>query len=509
MSKAQREKISYLIERLSTRAKPPPVEDVRPPVLARTDIKGIVYVTLIFSYILTAVFFYGIYLFIEPTLIVTGQLVASKAASQVPSNVGTFEYYAMYVYLFTRSGMGFIVLLPFFLTFLFVNEMSYLMLATLHWLIAGKRRLPLELWSSTPLVSIIIPAHNEEKVIEHTIETALESRYPNKEILIINDGSTDGTEQIVKPYSMRGLVRLINRPQGGKGLALNTGILVAKGEIIMVMDADGVVERNSIEKLLAHFQNPKTIAVAGNVKVGNRINVVTNLQSIEYIREISLRRRSFDLLNTVYVIPGAIGAFQKSAYSQIGSYELDTVTEDMDVTVQLLKTRQDVPYESMAIVHTEAPENWGSWQKQRLRWYGGTFQTLMKHLRTGHWWKHGSLSFIGIPYLFLSMFVVPILELLTVIISFSYIILGFFKPLIVLFGISLLIEIIVTSYAIFLDKEDWKKIPYSLAYTFFYKYVIAITRLRSYWWAYRGKLSWSLTRSERYGDISKKITVSK
>lgn len=468
------------------------------------NIRPIIYLILIISYALTAVFYYGVYLlFIEPTLIIPSIEATTETASQIPSNIGTLEYYARYIYHFPRSNIGSIILFPLFLFVIFLSELSYLLLALVHRIISKKRKIPIGLWKNQPLVSIIIPAHNEEKVIGHTIETVLETSYPNKEIIVINDGSTDGTERIVRRYDKKGLVRLINRRQGGKGVALNQGVLLSKGEIVVTIDADGAIERRSLEKLLSHFQIPVIAAVSGNVKVGNRVNMLTWLQSLEYIREISLRRRALDLLNTVYVIPGALGAFRREAYSQIGSYDSDTVAEDMDITVKLLKTKGQIPYEDEAIVHTEAPESFSSWNKQRLRWYGGTLQTLVKHIKAGGWWKHGTLSFIGLPYLILSMFVVPILELVLLIFAITHVILGLYSTIIILFLISFIIDFVATAIAVIMEKEDKIFFLYSFIYTVFYKYLIDITRMRSYWQASRGKMSWSKTRSERYGDLSK------
>jgi poly-beta-1,6 N-acetyl-D-glucosamine synthase len=471
----------------------------------RREVKLAIYGVLILSYIITAALFLWIYLMIEPmlTLSPVPEGGGEPGVAPVPEGAPQISQRLLLLYRLIRSPTMAAIFFSLFLIAVFLNEFSYIFLAILHVFISRKRIRPISEWKSIPMVSIIVPAHNEEKVIEETIRTLLDTSYPNKEIIVVNDGSTDRTEEIVKPYALRGEVILINRPNAGKAVALNTGVHVANGEIIVAIDADGAVERDAITRLVAHFQDPNVVAVAGNVKVGNRVNLLTKLQALEYIREINLRRRALDLLNTIYVVPGAIGAFRKSAYMQIGWYDRDTVAEDMDVTIKFLKTRGLIPYEGTAIVHTEAPETLKSWFRQRNRWYGGTLQTMVKH--RAHWWRHGALSFVGFPYLYLSSIFVPVLEITAIGVGLIYSLLGLWRGVLLYFAAAMAVEFFCSILGILIDREDPKLILLTPIYVLIYRYFVDFVRMKCYWNYYRGRLGW--TRAERYGGLGKKIGV--
>jgi len=390
-----------------------------------------------------------------------------------------------------------------FLVIVFLHELSYVPLSILHEYLQRRREQPMKEWKRIPSVSIIVPAYNEEKVIEETVRTLLELDYPKKEIIIVNDGSTDNTKAILTPYAVQGKIRLIDRPNVGKAAALNYGFNIAEGEILVTIDADGALERRSVTRLVAIYQNPEIVAATGNVKVGNRTNLLTKMQAIEYLRGLNLRRRAFDLLNTLDVLPGALSSFRKDALDWIGFYERDTVTEDMDQTIKLVKTGRRIVYEPDAIVHTEAPENLTSLLRQRKRWYGGTVQVLIKH--RSHWWRHGSLSYIGYPYLVLSIVIVPLIELTTLLLMIIYGLLG------KLVGISLAmlqllaLELALSALTIYLDKEDWRLLLYIPAYTLVYRYLLDVYRLLAYWDLFTGKMNWS--RARRYGGLDRKIDI--
>jgi len=390
-----------------------------------------------------------------------------------------------------------------FLVIVFLHELSYAPISILHQYLQRERERSISEWKKIPLASVIVPAYNEEKVIEETVRTLLELDYPNKEIMVINDGSTDNTEAILRPYALQGKIRLINRPNAGKAEALNLGFNLARGDIIVTIDADGALERRSLTRLIANFEDPDVVAVAGNVKVGNRTNILTKLQAIEYLRGINLRRRSFDLLNTMDVMPGALSGFRKSALDWVGFYERDTVTEDMDQTLKLVKTKMLVLFEPDAIVHTEAPEDLASLFQQRKRWYGGTVQVLKKH--SAYWWKHGSLSFIGYPYLILSIVIVPLIELTTLLLMLIYGLLGKVMGISLALAQLLALELALSALVIYLDKDDWSLLLYVPLYTFVYRYILDVFRLLTYWNMYRGGAQWS--RAERYGKLEDKIAI--
>ncbi len=233
-----------------------------------------------------------------------------------------------------------------------------------------------------PLVSVLIAAYNEEPVIARTIETVLHSDYPALEVVVVDDGSQDGTAQVVQQrFGDDPRVRLIGQPNMGKGAALNRALQHAHGEIVVCIDADTQVAPDAIRRLVAHFADPQVGAVAGNIKVGNRQNLLTIWQAIEYITSQNAERRAGALLNAVLVVPGALGAWRRQAVQGAGGYETDTLAEDMDLTWRLRMAGWRIEHEPLAHAYTEAPTTLRAFLRQRFRWSFGTLQCLWKHRR--------------------------------------------------------------------------------------------------------------------------------
>lgn len=229
-------------------------------------------------------------------------------------------------------------------------------------------------------VTVVIAAYNEEKVICKTVESVLRSNYPDIDVIVIDDGSKDNTSnEIINHFSNDQRVRLINQQNSGKAAALNNAINFANGDILVSLDADTQISKDAISLLVRHFEDPKIGAIAGNVKVGNRTNIFTKWQAIEYITSQNIDRQGYSLLNAITVVPGAIGAWRKSAIKEVGGYITDTLAEDMDLTWRLRKNGWKVDTENEAIGYTEAPDTISSFFKQRFRWSFGTLQCLWKH----------------------------------------------------------------------------------------------------------------------------------
>ena len=231
-----------------------------------------------------------------------------------------------------------------------------------------------------PAVSVVIAAYNEAKVIVRTIEAVLENRYPRLEIIVVDDGSKDDTAGEVR-RRFGSTVRVFEQENGGKAAALNRGIAHASGEIIIALDADTLFARDTIALLVRRFADPLVGAVAGNVKVGNRINPLTYWQAIEYITSQNLDRRAYGVLNSVSVVPGAVGAWRREAILQAGGYTTDTMAEDMDLTWRIRRIGWRIETETAAYAYTEAPDSFRALFKQRFRWAFGTLQSLWKHRR--------------------------------------------------------------------------------------------------------------------------------
>jgi peptidoglycan-N-acetylglucosamine deacetylase len=231
-----------------------------------------------------------------------------------------------------------------------------------------------------PAVSVVIAAFNEQKVISRTIRAVLANRYEPLEIIVVDDGSSDGTaDEVARDFADHHNVRLIRQENGGKATALNRGIAQANGEIIIALDADTIFGRHTIAYLVRHFANDKVGAVAGNVKVGNRINPLTYWQSIEYVTSQNLDRRAFNVINSVSVVPGAVGAWRRAAIVQAGGYNTDTMAEDMDLTWRIRRNGWRIETDSDAVGYTEAPDSFRALFRQRFRWAFGTLQSLWKH----------------------------------------------------------------------------------------------------------------------------------
>lgn len=251
-----------------------------------------------------------------------------------------------------------------------------------------------------PSVSVLIAAYNEQKVIGRTIQAVLNSGYSPLEVIVVDDGSTDGTAQEVqRSFASHPQVRLICQPNQGKAAALNNAIQHATGEILIALDADTIFLPSTIPNLVRRFADPRVGAVAGNVKVGNRINVLTRWQAIEYITSQNLDRRAYALLNAVTVVPGAVGAWRREAVLQAGGYERDTMAEDMDLTWRLRRAGWRIETANDAVGLTEAPDNLRGLFRQRFRWAYGTLQCLWKHRDAlGH---YGWFGWVMLPSLWL------------------------------------------------------------------------------------------------------------
>jgi cellulose synthase/poly-beta-1,6-N-acetylglucosamine synthase-like glycosyltransferase/peptidoglycan/xylan/chitin deacetylase (PgdA/CDA1 family)/spore germination protein YaaH len=267
-----------------------------------------------------------------------------------------------------------------------------------------------------PPVSVIIPAYNEEKVIVASIAKLLASDYPELELIIADDGSKDRTSALVaERYGNDPRVRLLTLVNGGKASALNRALTEATGEIVVALDADTQFLPDTIAKLVRWFADPRIGAVAGNARVGNRINLITRWQSIEYVTAQNVERRALDAIGAITVVPGAVGAWRRAALDEVGGYPEDTLAEDQDLTIAIQRKGWLVAYDVDAIALTEAPETFRALGKQRYRWSFGTMQCLWKHRAVIGGRKPKGLAYFGMPqaWLFQILFaaISPLIDL--------------------------------------------------------------------------------------------------
>ena len=384
-----------------------------------------------------------------------------------------------------------------------ISDFTFIPLAMIHDRLQKSYPDPVK---DRPLVTVIVPAYNEEKNLSNILDSLLEQSYPHIEIVVVNDGSADGTAEIARNYMRRySRIQLVDLapPNHGKTAALNAGISVSNGEYIVVMDADGVVERNCVMRMMAALTRPGIIAVAGNVKVANRTTFLTKLQALEYIRDINVPRRAFDLMDISIVIPGPLGAFRKKYVRAVGAYDRDIVAEDYDVTVKLHKAKDGallgVRNVTDAIAYTEAPQNLKDLFRQRKRWYGGMSQTMIKHFDKKLVVASGTYSAAAVPYSVFAFWLVPTLELVMTVLGITMALLTGVLWYLIAFLIYSFLETMVSYLALRLDKEDIRLIIYTPLFVLGYRQFVDIVRIYAYYEMLQGKLTW--TRAERYGEV--------
>jgi peptidoglycan-N-acetylglucosamine deacetylase len=322
-----------------------------------------------------------------------------------------------------------------------------------------------------PNVAILIPAYNEEKVIERTVRAALRSDYPNLRVIVIDDGSKDQTLEVVRqsyPAEIAsGKVLVLTKPNAGKASALNLGLQHLREDepIFVGIDADTVIAREAVTYLVPHFQNAKIGALAGNAKVGNRVNLWTRWQALEYITSQNFERRALDVLGAVSVVPGAIGAWRASAVRKAGGYHTDTVAEDADLTMNLLRNGYRVEYEDRALAFTEAPTNARGLMRQRFRWSFGILQAVWKHRAV--FGRKGVLGFIALPNILIFQILLPLvspfIDIMFAVGAIEYLVSKHFHPdstnpadfqkLVVYFILFLVIDFAASTVAFLLERR--------------------------------------------------------
>jgi cellulose synthase/poly-beta-1,6-N-acetylglucosamine synthase-like glycosyltransferase/spore germination protein YaaH/peptidoglycan/xylan/chitin deacetylase (PgdA/CDA1 family) len=375
--------------------------------------------------------------------------------------------------------------------------------------------------SYRPPVSVVIAAFNEEKVIARTIDAVLANHYPELEVIVVDDGSSDGTSAaVLSRFANHPQVRLLQQENGGKAAALNRGIAQAAGDVIIALDADTLFARDTIIKLVRPFSDPLVGAVAGNVKVGNRINPLTYWQAIEYITSQNLDRRAYTVINSVTVVPGAVGAWRREAVLQGGGYTTDTMAEDMDLTWRIRRIGWRVETMTDAFGYTEAPDSFASLFKQRFRWAFGTLQCLWKHRRAIG--RYGWFGKVMLPSLWLFQVVYqalsPLIDLeilwtlanvgrafamrslgskeapdLTMAINSLYLI-GF------MYAFFFVVELIGSAVAFRLDREDNRVLVWLFWQRFLYRQLMYAVLLKSLKTALSGmRTGWG--KLERKGTV--------
>lgn len=373
-----------------------------------------------------------------------------------------------------------------------------------------------------PTVSVLVAAYNEEKVIVRTLHSILQSEYARPfEVVVVDDGSRDNTfEEVRQNFADDPRVRVLQQENGGKASALNQAIEEANGEILVCFDADTQIAPDAVALMVAHFADARVGAVAGDVKVGNRINLLTRWQSIEYITSQNLDRRAYALLNAITVVPGAIGAWRREAVLEAGGYTTDTLAEDMDLTWRIRRAGWRLATESRALAWTEAPDTVRGFFNQRFRWAYGTLQCLWKH--RGAVGRYGWFGGLALPMLWLFQFafqvIAPLVDL-----QILYSLAGFansmltrvvlhqdWQPLpqakhdltgvLVFYAIFFVAELIGATVAFVLNKERVRALIWLFPQRFFYRQLMYAVVWKALWKALRGL-------PQGWGKLQRKGTV--
>ncbi len=367
----------------------------------------------------------------------------------------------------------------------------------------SKLQLPVIIPGKNHKVSIIVPGYNEEITAPKTVENLLRIDYPDFEIVFVDDGSKDNTfKNIEAQYGNNPKVKVFTKPNGGKASALNYGIGFASGDILVCIDADTVLKPNAISLMIPYFSDPMVAAVAGNVKVGNRKNLLTRWQSIEYITSQNFDRRAFDQMNAIMVVPGAIGAFRRDAVQKVGMFTTDTMAEDCDLTLRLLRSGYKVHTCNEAYAYTEVPETLNMLVKQRSRWTFGIMQSFWKHHDKMFVRTKPNLGWVVLPNMLVFQLILPVLSPLvdlTLLISL-------FLPkggiIVALYFGYYFLDIIISSMAFRLDGE---KFTVRDAYNLFlqrilYRQVLWFVLVKGYLRAIKGELAaWGFLK--RTGNV--------
>ncbi len=369
-----------------------------------------------------------------------------------------------------------------------------------------------------PPASIIVPAYNEELNAVKTIYNLLQQDYPNLEIIFVDDGSKDNTyKKVLEEFNEFHNVKVFTKPNGGKASALNFGISKTKNEYVICIDADTQLRGDAVTQLMKRFINPlrnrgEVGAVAGNVKVGNENTLLTKWQSIEYITAQNFDRRAFDLVNGISVVPGAIGAFKKSAIEKAGGFTTDTLAEDCDLTIRILRNGYQVVNCSEAVAITEAPETLRQFMKQRFRWSYGIMQSFWKNKDACFNPKYKGLGMISLPNILLFQILLPMLAPLADLMLILSLIWNRDNPAslhkiefyyLVFFAVDILVSVIAFAF----EKEKFSKLLWLIPQRFVYRQLMYVILFKAIGKAIQGESQgWGILK--RTGNVKQLVSAT-
>ncbi len=370
----------------------------------------------------------------------------------------------------------------------------------------------------TPVVSIIVPAYNEEINAVKTIENLLQQDYPNFDIIFVDDGSKDNTlKNVLAVFCEHDKVKVFAKPNAGKASALNFGISKTINDYVICIDADTQLKTDAVTQLMKRFiaplkNNGEVGAVAGNVKVGNENTMLTKWQSIEYTTAQNFDRRAFDLINGITVVPGAIGAFKKEAIEKAGGFTTDTLAEDCDLTIRILRNGYHVVNCTEAVAVTEAPETLKQFMKQRFRWSYGIMQSFWKNRDACFNPKYKVLGMVALPNILLFQIILPMLAPLADIMLIVSLLWNRHNPaslhkIELYYLIVFAVDIFVSVIAFIFEKEKFSKLIWLIPQRFVYRQLMYVILFKAIRKAIKGESQgWGILK--RTGNVKQVVSIA-
>jgi cellulose synthase/poly-beta-1,6-N-acetylglucosamine synthase-like glycosyltransferase/spore germination protein YaaH/peptidoglycan/xylan/chitin deacetylase (PgdA/CDA1 family) len=453
------------------------------------------------------------------TFTTVANLLGKKRDDVMPTVPTGAGYAKVQFYLVILEGAYYVghIMFSLFVLFLILGVVRLIFMAILALKQHKKEQLVVYVSSPRkPLVSIIVPAYNEEVNAVKSLQNLLRCDYENFNIIFVDDGSKDSTYQKVDAaFANHNKVKIFSKPNGGKASALNFGIAQTDADYVVCIDADTQLRPDAVRLLMKHFletdqgRQGKVAAVAGNVKVGNEVNMITRWQSIEYITSQNFDRTAFANINAITVVPGAIGAFKKDVVEEAGGFTTDTLAEDCDLTIRILKLGYLIENENGAIAMTEAPETIKQFLKQRFRWSFGVMQTFWKHRDALFNTGYKSLGWAALPNILLFQFIIPVFSPLADLLM----IVGLFTENAGKIGkyylLFMIVDTAIALLAFTFEKEKLHKLLWLIPQRLGYRWLMYIVLFRAFRRAIKGELqNWGvLKRTGNVKDIAANGTM--
>ncbi len=377
---------------------------------------------------------------------------------------------------------------------LFVGRAA-LVAATAHRHVASQVGSAPDGWSP-PTVSIVVPAWNEAAGIAACVRSLAASRYPHFDVVVVDDGSTDGTGDIVEQLGVAN-VWVLRQANTGKARALNAGIGACGGEVVVGVDADTVFEPDTLVRLVEAFADDGVGAVAGNTKVGNRGGVLGRWQHLEYVAGYNADRRAYDVLGCMPTVPGAVGAFRRQALAEVGGFSDETVAEDTDVTMAIGRAGWAVVYRDRARAWTEAPDDLRSLWRQRKRWVGGTYRCMWKHRDAIR--QRCPLGGRGLPFMIAYQVVLPLIAPAVDVYGLSGVVVGQPGRLFGLAAVTVT-QTVLAAYMLRLDGDSLRPLRTLPLQQFAHRSLTLAVAVRALLGVRRGQIRWE--RAPRAGNAA-------